>query len=105
MASLFRHENITSNPIGNEDYAAGLLIDNSHQKKIALMFNRARYMQYPARPAAPDPLYAKKLQELIGGQWGEMSVMMTYLFQGWNCRAPAKYRDMILDIGLPAHVR
>jgi Mn-containing catalase len=25
--------------------------------------------------------------------------MMTYMFQGWNCRGPAKYRDMILDIG------
>jgi len=24
---------------------------------------------------------------------------MTYLFQGWNCRGPQKYRDMILDIG------
>ena len=32
--------------------------------------------------------------------------MMTYLFQGWNCRAPAKYRDMLLDIGTEeiAHV-
>jgi Mn-containing catalase len=32
--------------------------------------------------------------------------MMTYLFQGWNCRAPQKYRDMILDIGTEeiAHV-
>jgi Mn-containing catalase len=28
-----------------------------------------------------------------------MSVMMNYLFQGWNCRGPAKYRDMLLDIG------
>jgi len=27
-----------------------------------------------------------------------MSVMMTYLFQGWNCRGPEKYRDMLLDI-------
>jgi Mn-containing catalase len=25
--------------------------------------------------------------------------MMQYLFQGWNCRGPAKYRDMLLDIG------
>ncbi len=37
------------------------------------------------------------MQELIGGQWGEMSVMVNYLFQGWNCRGPAKYRDMLLD--------
>src|SRR5215218_9960794 len=28
-----------------------------------------------------------------------MSVMNTYLFQGWNCRGPRKYRDMLLDIG------
>src|SRR5215213_2787008 len=63
------------------------------------MFYRTRQLQYHARPDAPDPLYAKKLQEVLGGQWGEISVMMTYMFQGWNCRAPAKYRDMILDIG------
>lgn len=25
--------------------------------------------------------------------------MMTYLFQGWNCRGPQKYKDMIMDIG------
>jgi Mn-containing catalase len=62
------------------------------------MFHRTKGLQYEARPSKPDPLYAKKLQEVLGGQWGEMSVMMTYLFQGWNCRGPAKYRDMILDI-------
>jgi Mn-containing catalase len=28
-----------------------------------------------------------------------MSVTMGYLFQGWNCRGPAKYRDMLMDIG------
>ena len=63
------------------------------------MFTRQRRLQYNAKPDRPDPLYARKLQEVLGGQWGEISVMMTYLFQGWNCRAPAKYRDMILDIG------
>src|SRR4051812_49802371 len=62
------------------------------------MFRRMNRMQFHARPDRPDPLYAKKLQELIGGQWGEMSVMNQYLFQGWNCRGPAKYRDMLLDI-------
>lgn len=31
---------------------------------------------------------------------------MQYMFQGWNCRGPAKYRDMLLDIGTEelAHV-
>lgn len=70
------------------------------------MFFHTKELQYNAKPSRPDPVYAKKLQEVLGGQWGEISVMMSYLFQGWNCRAPAKYRDMILDIGTEeiAHV-
>lgn len=70
------------------------------------MFFRIKQLQYHAKPDRPDPLYARKLQEVLGGQWGEISVMMTYLFQGWNCRAPGKYRDMIMDIGTEeiAHV-
>ena len=63
------------------------------------MFFRQNRLQYHAKPERPDPVYAKQLQEVLGGQWGEISVMMTYLFQGWNCRGPAKYRDMIMDIG------
>lgn len=63
------------------------------------MFYHDKRLQYYTRPDAPDPIYAKKIQELIGGAFGEMTVMMQYLFQGWNCRGPAKYRDMLLDIG------
>jgi Mn-containing catalase len=70
------------------------------------MFFHVKELQYQARPAQPDPVYAKKLQEILGGQFGEMTVMMSYLFQGWNCRGPEKYRDMLLDIGTEeiAHV-
>jgi Mn-containing catalase len=70
------------------------------------MFFHVKELQYEARPERPDPIYAKKLQEILGGQFGEMTVMMTYLFQGWNCRGPEKYRDMLLDIGTEeiAHV-
>lgn len=63
------------------------------------MFYHDRRLQYFTPPEQPDPIYAKKVQELIGGVFGEMTVMMQYLFQGWNCRGPAKYRDMLLDIG------
>jgi Mn-containing catalase len=62
------------------------------------LFSHTKQFQYNAKPDAPDPIFAKQMQELLGGQWGEISVMMTYLFQGWNCRGPAKYRDMIMDI-------
>jgi Mn-containing catalase len=63
------------------------------------MFRHQKELQYHARPEKPDPLFAKQLQEVLGGQWGEMSVSLNYLFQGWNCRAPQKYRDMLMDIG------
>jgi hypothetical protein len=53
-----------------------------------------------------DLVFARKLQEVLGGQWGEITVSLQYRFQGWNCRAPQKYRDMLLDIGTDeiAHV-
>lgn len=63
------------------------------------MFYHDKRLQYFTPPEHPDPIYAMKIQELIGGTFGEMTVMMQYLFQGWNCRGPAKYRDMLLDIG------
>lgn len=70
------------------------------------MFYHIKELQYNAKPEKPDPVYAKKLQEILGGQFGEISVMMQYLFQGWNCRGDQKYRDMLLDIGTEeiAHV-
>jgi len=70
------------------------------------MFFHDKRLQYNAKPDHPDPVYAKKLQEVLGGQWGEMTVMMQYLFQAWNCRGPEKYRDMLLAIGTEeiAHV-
>lgn len=63
------------------------------------MFFHRKQLAYQAKPERPDPIFAKQLQEPLGGQWGEISVMMTYLFQGWNCRGPQKYRDMLMDIG------
>jgi Mn-containing catalase len=70
------------------------------------MFFHVKELQYQAVPERPDPIYAKKLQEILGGQFGEMTVMMSYLFQAWNCRGPEKYRDMLFDIGTEeiAHV-
>lgn len=63
------------------------------------MFYHEKRLQYFTPPSKPDAIYAMKIQELIGGAFGEMTVMMQYLFQGWNCRGPAKYKDMLLDIG------
>jgi Mn-containing catalase len=70
------------------------------------MFTHTSRLQFEAKPEKPDAHYARKLQELIGGAFGEMTVTMQYLFQGWNCRMPGKYKDLILDVGTEelAHV-
>jgi Mn-containing catalase len=70
------------------------------------MFTHVHELQFEAKPDAPDPAFARRFQEVLGGKWGEMTVAMQYLFQGWNCRLPGKYKDMLLDIGTEelAHV-
>ncbi|MCM6771988.1 manganese catalase family protein [Nocardia sp. CDC159] len=62
------------------------------------MFRHTDHLQFDVKPEKPDPVYARKLQELIGGAYGEMTVTMQYLFQGWNCRMPGKYKDLIMDV-------
>lgn len=62
------------------------------------MFLHTSKLQFEAKPSQPDALFARKLQELIGGAWGEMTVTMQYLFQGWNCRMEGKYKDLIMDV-------
>ena len=62
------------------------------------MFRHTDYLQFDVAPEKSDPVYARKLQELLGGAYGEMTVTMQYLFQGWNCRMEGKYKDLIMDI-------
>ena len=62
------------------------------------MFLHTKQLQFTSKPEKPDAFFAMKLQELVGGQFGEMTVTMQYLFQGWNCRMPGKYKDMIMDV-------
>jgi Mn-containing catalase len=70
------------------------------------VFYHVKHLQYHAKPERPDPVYAKKLQEILGGQFGEISVALQYLFQGWNTRGDGKYRDLLMDTGTEelAHV-
>jgi Mn-containing catalase len=70
------------------------------------VFYHIKELQYEAKPCKPNPAYANQLQEILGGQYGEISVMMQYLFQGFNGRADKKFRDLCLDIGTEeiAHV-
>ncbi|MEN2766655.1 manganese catalase family protein [Ornithinibacillus xuwenensis] len=64
------------------------------------MFYHVKELQYRAKPDRPDPVFARRLQEVLGGQFGEISVAMQYLFQGWNVRGgEGKYKDLLMDTG------
>ncbi len=76
------------------------------------MFVHGKKTQYPVRVEGPDPILAKRIQELLGGKFGEMTVMNQYLFQAWGIHGDAddrrlmRIKDMLLDTGTEeiAHV-
>ena len=63
------------------------------------MFFHRQELQHKASPDKPDAVYARKLQEVLGGQYGEITVAMQYGFQSWNAHIPGKYRDLLFGIG------
>jgi Mn-containing catalase len=63
------------------------------------MFRHTKQLAYTVRVDRPNPLFAKMLQQAIGGIEGEMRVMNQYLFQAWSFRGPARYKDMLLNTG------
>jgi Mn-containing catalase len=54
-------------------------------------------LQYPVRVDSPSPLFARMLQQAIGGVEGEIRVSLQYFFQAWGNRGPQKYREMLLS--------
>lgn len=63
------------------------------------MFFHKQELQFPAKPDKPDAVLAKRMQEVLGGQYGEITVAMQYGFQAWNAHIPGKYRDLLYGIG------
>jgi Mn-containing catalase len=61
------------------------------------MFSHHKELAYTVRVDKPNPVFARMLQQAIGGPEGEMRVMNQYLFQGLGTRGPARYRDMLLS--------
>jgi Mn-containing catalase len=60
------------------------------------MFFHHRELAYTVRVDNPNPVFARMLQQAIGGPEGELRVMTQYMFQGFGYRGPKKYRDMLL---------
>jgi Mn-containing catalase len=71
------------------------------------MFYHDDKLQYPVRVETPNPVFARMLQQAIGGVEGEIRVMLQYLFQAFGARGPVKYRDMLMETGTEeiAHVQ
>jgi Mn-containing catalase len=65
----------------------------------AIVFHHHKELAYTVRVDKPNPVFARMLQQAIGGPEGEMRVMNQYLFQAWGSRGPKRYRDMLLATG------
>jgi Mn-containing catalase len=63
------------------------------------MFKHIKELAYTVRVDKPNPVFARMLQQAIGGPEGELRVMTQYLFQAWGSRGPKRYRDMLLSTG------
>ncbi|HEV7414604.1 manganese catalase family protein [Tianweitania sediminis] len=61
------------------------------------MYYTDKKLQFPVRVEKPNPVFARALQQAIGGVEGEIRVCLQYFFQAWGARGPAKYRDMLLS--------
>lgn len=61
------------------------------------MLYHDKRLQYPVKVDTPDPIFARQLQQAIGGIEGEIRVCLQYFFQAWGAHAPSnKYRDLLL---------
>ncbi|PPH25463.1 manganese catalase family protein [Rathayibacter toxicus] len=63
------------------------------------MFFHRQELQFTSTPHHPDAVFARRFQEVLGGQYGEITVAMQYGFQAWNAHKPGKYRDLIFGVG------
>jgi Mn-containing catalase len=61
------------------------------------MYYTDKLLQYPVRVERPDPVFARALQQAIGGVEGEIRVCLQYFFQAWGNRGPTQYRDLLLN--------
>src|SRR3982751_6735247 len=62
-----------------------------------MVYYTDKKLQFPVVVETPDPLFARALQQAIGGVEGEIRVALQYFFQAWGTRGPTKYRDLLLN--------
>lgn len=52
------------------------------------MFYTDKKLQFPVRVETPSPIFARALQQAIGGVEGEIRVALQYFFQGLGGARP-----------------
>jgi len=57
------------------------------------VFLHRQELQFTSTPEKPDAVYTRKLQEVLGGRYGEITIAMQYMFQGWNMAAVAELQE------------
>ena len=61
------------------------------------MFYTDGKLQFPVSIEAPNPQFARALQQAIGGVEGEIRVAMQYFFQACGARGNPKFRDLLMN--------
>src|SRR3954453_3118833 len=61
---------------------------SNHRERTLGMYFFDKRLQYPVRVDTPDLLFARQLQQAIGGIEGEIRVCMQYFFQAWGLAGP-----------------
>jgi len=61
------------------------------------MFYTDGKLQFPVRVEKPNPLFARALQQAIGGVEGEIRVAMQYFFQAMGARGDIRYKRLLLN--------
>ena len=61
------------------------------------MFYTDDRLQFPVRVETPDPLFARALQQAIGGVEGEIRVAMQYFFQACGSRGDPRFRALLMN--------
>ncbi len=61
------------------------------------MFYTDNKLQYPVRVDSPNPVFARALQQAIGGVEGEIRVAMQYFFQACGARGDKRFRDLLMN--------
>ncbi|TDW21357.1 manganese catalase family protein [Kribbella kalugense] len=63
------------------------------------MFTHRQDLQFTTVPEHPDAGYARRLEDVLGGQYDEIAVAMHYMFQPWDMHVPGRYRDLVFGLG------